>query len=149
MLINDNKMINEIFTFQLYQFCLTINKLCYIKGCCKDCQGTKTCIKNILLCIFLFLYCIFPIISFSYITSKCIDGWSCFENSNKKNTNKKFRKVCLVLLNLVCLVFPISYVVCLRPIISAYTFLFRSFTFYVFVLLPIRVHDFRYTFWLL
>lgn len=125
------------FTFRFYQFCFTMNKLCYIKGCCT---------RNILLCIFLFLYCIFPIILFSYITRKCIDGCSCFENSNKKNTNKKFGKVCLVLLNLVRLVFPITYVVCLRPIISTFTFLFRSFTFFVFVALPIRVHVFRYTF---
>lgn len=116
-----------------------MHKLCYIKGCCKDCQScckkTKTCTKNS-------LYCIFPIIPFSYITSKCIDGCSCFENSNKKNTNKKFGKVCLVLLNLVCVVFPIAYVVYLRPIISTFTFLFRSFTSFVFVALPIRVHVF-------
>lgn len=94
----------------------------------------------------LFLYCIFPIIPFSYITSKCIDGCSCFENSNKKNTNKKFRKVCLVPLHLVCLVFTILYVVCLHPIISTFTFLLRSFTFLVFLALQIRVHVFRYTF---
>lgn len=70
-----------------------------------------------------FLYCIVPIIPFSYITCEDIDGCSCFENSNKNNTNKKMGKVCLVFLNLVGLVFPIPYVVCLRPIIS--TFLFR------------------------
>lgn len=121
-------MTNERFTFLFYQFCFTLNKLYYIKGCCKDCQSCckktkKTCTKTILLCIFFFLYCIVPIIPFSYITCEDIDGCSCFENSNKNNTNKKMGKVCLVFLNLVGLVFPIPYVVCLRPIIS--TFLFR------------------------
>lgn len=120
-----------------------MHKLCYIKGCCKDCQScckkTKTCTKNS-------LYCIFPIIPFSYITSKCIDGCSCFENSNKKNTNKKFGKVCLVLLNLVCVVFPIAYVVYLRPIISTFTFLFRSLHFLFLSLSQLECMFFRYTF---
>lgn len=90
-------MTNERFTFLFYQFCFTLNKLYYIKGCCKDCQSCckktkKTCTKTILLCLFFFLYCIVPIIPFSYITCEDIDGCSCFEkkkNSNKNNTNKK------------------------------------------------------------
>lgn len=38
-----------------------------------------------------------------------------------------------------------SYILCVRPILSTFTFLFRSFTYFVFVALPIRVHILRYT----
>lgn len=40
---------------------------------------------------------------------------------------------------------PLTYLFCLRPIISTFTFLFRSFTYFVFVALPIRAHILRYT----
>lgn len=151
MLINDNnKMISERFAFRYHQFCSGLNELCYVKGCCRNCRmcckTTIKCAKYIYLCIFFFLCSIFPILPFSCFARKCIDDCSCFEKRLKKNTHIKLRKLCIVLLNLVCLVFPISYVVCLRPIISTFTFLFRSFTYFGFVALPIRVHIFRYTF---
>lgn len=44
-----------------------------------------------------------------------------------------------------CLAFVLSYLFCLRPIISSFTFVFRSFTYFVFVALPIRKHIMRYT----
>lgn len=42
-----------------------------------------------------------------------------------------------------CLCFIISYFLCLRPMISTFTFLFRAFTYFVFVALPIRAHIMR------
>lgn len=152
--ITNNKPLSDIFTFRFYQFCRTMNKLCFPTGCCKDHQlcyeKSKQCgcnlIKYVLLCKCprLFCYCIFPIFPLSCTTCKCIEDCSFCENSNKtKTTGKKWRKPCILIL--VCLQFLVSYLVCLRPIISTYTFLFRSFTYLVFVALPIRVHILRYT----
>lgn len=124
-------MTNERFTFLFYQFCFTLNKLYYIKGCCKDCQSCckktkKTCTKTILLCLFFFYIVLFQ--SFLSVTLHVKTSMAVLVLKKKKTVIrtiqiKKMGKVCLVFLNLVGLVFPIPYVVCLRPIIS--TFLFR------------------------
>lgn len=155
--ITTNKPLSDIFTFRFYQFCKTMNKLCFPRGCCKDhemCyEKSKKCgcnwIKYVLFCKCpcLFCYCIFPIIPFSCNTRKCIEDCSLRDYSNRtKTTEKKWCKPSiLILINLFCLHLPMSYIVCLRPIISTFTFLFRSFTNLVFVALPIRVHILRLT----
>lgn len=53
---------------------------------------------------------------------------------------------CIVwwLLQVIC-IFPLTYMIYLRPIISTFTFLLRSFTYFVFVALPMRAHMLRYT----
>lgn len=140
--IRDNKMINERFTFRFYQFCNAMNILCCIKGSCSNCKDWWCSLFKF---PFLFFYCIFPIIPFSNCnTCKCINDCSCEYNIRKNETNRKTRKL-FIIMHIVCLEFPMSYVLCLRPILSTFTFLFRSFSYFVFVALPIRVHILRYT----
>lgn len=147
--ITDNKMINERFTFRFYQFCNTMNILCFIKGSCRNCKVCtyKKCEKwwcSLFKFPFLLFYCIFPIIPFSNCnTCKCIND--CSSEDNRKRETKWTRRLLFVFLHVICLEFPMSYILCLRPILSTFTFLFRSFTYIVFVALPIRVHILRYT----
>lgn len=90
-------MTNERFTFLFYQFCFTLNKLYYIKGCCKDCQSCckktkKTCTKTILLCLFFFyivLFQSFLSVTLHVKTSMAVLVLKKKKNSNKNNTNKK------------------------------------------------------------
>lgn len=157
MLIYNNKMINTRFTFRFYQFCNTVNKFftkCSCTNCKKcSCKKCQTCCCLLFKCFCLFVYCFFPIIPFSNCnTCRCINDCSC-ESSIRNNENKTnsytmayTKTIKFLIMHLVCLGFPMSYVLCLRPIISTFTFLFRSFTYYVCVALPIRVHIFRYTF---
>lgn len=157
MFIANNKPLSDIFTFRFYQFCRAMNKLCFPAGCCKNnkmCyEKSKKCscnwIKYLLLgkCLCLCFYCIFPIIPFSCTAGRWIEYCSLREYSNKtKTVRKNWCKTCTsILLNLVCLHFPMSYIVCLRPLISTFAFLFRSFTYLVFVALPIIMHILRYT----
>lgn len=50
------------------------------------------------------------------------------------------RKCCIFFFNLLCLFILISYLLCLRPIFSTFTFLLRSFTYIVFVVFPTRTY---------
>lgn len=72
----------------------------------------------------------------------------CFENSFFDSCSNCCNAICHCVIwackraMQFCL-FIISYLFCLRPIISTFTFLFRSFTYFVFVALPIRAHIMR------
>lgn len=63
----------------------------------------------------------------------CCNSWSC---------KCFFRGIRIVLILLLSFLF--SFVIYLRPIISTFTFLIRSFTYFFFVALPIREHLMRY-----
>lgn len=82
-----------------------------------------------------YLYCCYPFVPFScnaYKVCKC--RWKCcriFDNGICK---------CLWIF----LAFVFLYIFSLRPIISTFTFVFRSFTYIVFVALPIRPNLFRF-----
>ena len=84
-------------------------------------------IKHIILFVWSLLCCLFPIIPYSFT--------SVFDK----------RKYCKSELLVVLFQFPIVYFFCLRPIISTFTFMFRAFTYYVFVALLIRTHIMQYT----
>lgn len=144
------------FTFRFYQFCKTTKKLCFFKGCC-TCNESVDCKKKTLKCccdwlkyvvslwiFFLFIYCFLPIVLFNCIKCKC-PKWcnKCNIEKNDDENKKKLKGVVVHIMNVVS--FLIFYFLCLRPIISTFTFLFRSFTYFVFVALPIRTHILRYT----
>lgn len=129
-LIISNKKIRDRFTFRYVQFCKTLDA-----SCCVDEDGNCNCkcfmcCKNSINFLLALMYCFFPMFSFS-----------CFGYKSKCCKDKSNILDCI--LNIVG--FLILYVFCLRPIISTFTFLFRSFTYFVFVALPIRVHILRYT----
>lgn len=130
-LIISNKKIRDRFTFRYFQFCKTLDA-----SCCVDDEGNCNCnccmcCKNSINFVPALMYCFFPIFSFSCSGDK---SECCKDN------------MCLNCINLFRFIgFLILYVFCLRPIISTFTFLFRSFTYFVFVALPIRVHILRYT----
>lgn len=128
-----------------------------------------------------FIFCLFPIIPFSFCThirycpvDTCICGDGKNDNNRQsqdnelENTTAKANKRpvkdvkdklenngrvnensneyrCIVwwVLQVICI--PLTYMMYLRPIISTFTFLFRSFTYFVFVALPMRAHILRYT----
>lgn len=130
-LIISNKKIRDRFTFRYFQFCKTLDA-----SCCVDDEGNCNCnccmcCKNSINFVLALMYCFFPIFSFSCSGDK---SECCKDN------------MCLNCINLFRFIgFLILYLLCLRPIISTFTFLFRSFTYFVFVALPIRVHILRYT----
>lgn len=144
------------FTFRFYQFCRTTKKLCFFKGCC-TCNESTDCQKKTLKCccdwlkyvpslwiLFLFIYCFLPIVPFNCIKCECRTCCDkCNIEENDDENKKKPKGVLVHVMNLVS--FLIFYIFCLRPIISTFTFLFRSFTYIVFVALPIRIHILRYT----
>lgn len=130
-LIISNNKIRDRFTFRYFQFCKTLDA-----SCCVDDEGNCNCnccmcCKNSINFVPALMYCFFPIFSFSCSGDK---SECCKDN------------MCLNCINLFRFIgFLILYLLCLRPIISTFTFLFRSFTYFVFVALPIRVHILRYT----
>lgn len=88
------------------------------------------------------ILCLFPIIPLSCSTFKrveecCTCSCSCCPCSScrdcKRNYVFKF------------IWFVLTFVFCLRPIISTFTFLLRSFTYFFFVALPIRTHIMQFT----
>lgn len=124
-LIISNKKIRDRFTFRYFQFCKTLDASCCIddNGNC-NCNCCMCC-ENSINCLLALMYCFFPIFSFS-----------CYGYKTKDRKCEKLLNFCG---------FFALYFVCLRPTISTFTFLFRSFTYFVFVALPIRVHILRYT----
>lgn len=193
------------FAFWYYQLSMILSK----EGCkterlkCDDCAAfcTAYCICRyfVWLCMFIlsFIFCLFPIIPFSFCThikycpvDKCCDEknvnnikskgdqfsmkYDSHDDKNRLITNNKGNVssivtaysdigsgragtekkdntkngycTCIVwwLLQVIWII-PLTYMICLRPIISTFTFLFRSFTYFVFVALPMRAHILRYT----
>lgn len=171
-LIKNNTRVIDRFTFRFYQFCNTLQANCYknnckncnncccaCRKCCNNCANCCSCfcffLRNACRSISSFIYCLFPIIPFNYydVYSKycndinddgCSTNNTCCCNKSsccmhcKIATCKQIIKVCLN-----CICFLITYFLCLRPTISTFTFLFRSFTYFVFVALPIRAHIMR------
>lgn len=135
MLIISNKRMIDRFTFQYYQFCTIFQA-----DCCKDdgengkCDCSN-CLRNAGRSVLGFVYCLFQIIPFSCFTWKEKQSKDGCNDQTKSKYDRCIRFVCFIIL----------YIFCLRPTISTFTFLFRSFTYYVFVALPIRVHILRYT----
>lgn len=65
--------------------------------------------------------------------------------TNQNNQIWKILKVIIIFLcHLICIIIG-QYFFCLRPIISTFTFIFRSFTYFVFVVLVVRTHILNYT----
>lgn len=133
MLIISNKRIIDRFTFQYYRFCSIFQT-----DCCKD-DGENgkcdcsSCLRNTGRSVLGFVFCLFQIIPFS-----------CYKCNGKQNKNGSDDQTnCDRFIKFICFIMLYSF--CLRPTISTFTFLFRSFTYYVFVALPIRVHILRYT----
>lgn len=131
-LIISNKKIRDRFTFRYFQFCKTLDA-----SCCVDDEGNCNCnccmcCKNSINFVLALMYCFFPIFSFSCSEDKS----ECCKDNMCRNCINLIRRF---------IGFLILYLLCLRPILSTFTFLFRSFTYFVFVALPIRVHILRYT----
>lgn len=118
--LNDDDRMKDSFILPCYLLCAT----CSRKGACH---------ANFLMIIVLLFSSLFPICPFScnafnalYCRCKsCRNGW--------------FKYIYMFI------AFVLSYLFCLRPMISSFTFVFRSFTYFVFVALPIRKHIMRYT----
>lgn len=134
---------------------------CCACNCCKKNCCDKGCRRFVLSCTFIlsFIYCLLPIFPFTCCTHiayfYCPVCKSCGlkNNNGKSNVNQVTEEnnrtgfSCCGVLCWVLQVFriPVTYLLFLRPIISTFTFLFRSFTYFFFVALPIRAHILRYT----
>lgn len=119
---DENKSIGDAFIFPCYSLCANYNSRC-------SCKTASMAGLSFLIC----LCPIFPFACNAYI--------ACQSFLTKHLRMNTFSKTIYI-----CLSFVLSYLFCLRPIISSFTFVFRSFTSFVFVALPIRAHIFRYTF---
>lgn len=93
---------------------------------------------NFIYCTVSFLWyllgCLFPIIPFSY-KPVCADSLHKY--------GKCTRWCCRLILAIFQFFF--LYAICLRPIISTFTFILRAFTYFVFVALLIRTHILQFT----
>lgn len=215
IVIRKSKGVSDRFAFWHYRLCMILSKEgckpnrlkcdCCAASCCTCCDNC--CARYfVLLCMFIssFIFCLFPIIPFSFCTHiaycpvcKSCDGKNdnnrksneielkekpnerpnekhklenndgANETSTGKNPDKSENEnpdigsggadtekedntknwYCKYIVWWVFQVFciPLTYLFCLRPIISTFTYLFRSFTYFVFVALPIRAHILRYT----
>lgn len=88
------------------------------------------------------LCCLFPIISF-----KCSYRYVCkhyFLGPSSSNEKCPLIMKLLKSFAILCLIPALSYCFCIRPILSSFTFMIRSFTYFVFVALLIRTHIMRY-----
>lgn len=124
-ILNEIKDLGDAFVFPWYLLCANCNSTS--NGDCSCRKASMTILS--------FMICLCPIIPYtcnSYTAFECI-------HSRYKNMNTLSKIICI------CSSFLISYLLCLRPIISSFTFVFRSFTSFVFVVLPIRAHIFRIT----
>lgn len=104
---------------------------CYLL--CATCCRERACQVNFCMIILLLFSSFLPICPFS-----CNAFNACLCRC-KSSRNRCFRYIYMFL------AFVLSYLFCLRPMISSFTFVFRSFTYFVFVALPIRKHIMRYT----
>lgn len=141
------------------------------KRCCCTCSRNRNikkclfheCFLKWVLYMFDFMRCLIPICPFIFYydccnccscctfmddrSCKCCNCFdccccNCCECCNGCKYNYFFRGA-LIALNLLIWLF-VSFAVFLRPIISTFTFLIRSFTYFFFVALPIREHLMRY-----
>lgn len=101
-------------------------------------------IKKIVCVPFILLCCLFPILFFNcnyrYVCKHCKDK----KDERPCNIVLFAIRKSFVLLCFLCLI-SFSYCFCLRPMLSSFTFIIRSFTYFVFVALLIRTHIMRYT----
>lgn len=197
--IRKSKGVIDRFAFWYYQLCMIFSKegckpdrlkcVCCAASCCTNCC---ICRYFVWLCMFIssFIFCLFPIIPFSFCThinycpvDRCCDGknkgiqnkieYKRHHDENKLINNDNFEGsigfieikssdiesgraedntkngyctcTCIVWWSSQVICIPLTYMLYLRPIISTFTFLFRSFTYFVFVALPMRAHILRYT----
>lgn len=197
--IRKSKGVSDRFAFWYYQLCMIFSKegckpdrlkcVCCAASCCTNCC---ICRYFVWLCMFIssFIFCLFPIIPFSFCThinycpvDRCCDGknkgiqnkieYKRHHDENKLINNDNFEGsigfieikssdiesgraedntkngyctcTCIVWWSSQVICIPLTYMLYLRPIISTFTFLFRSFTYFVFVALPMRAHILRYT----
>lgn len=125
VILNEIKDLGDAFVFPWYLLCANCNGTSKSNCSCKKASMT----------VLSFLICLCPIIPFT-----CNSYSACqFIHLRYHRMNTLSKIVCI------CLSFLFSYLLCLRPIISSFTFVFRSLTSFVFVALPIRPHIFRYT----
>lgn len=197
--IRKSKGVIDRFAFWYYQLCMIFSKegckpdrlkcVCCAASCCTNCC---ICRYFVWLCMFIssFIFCLFPIIPFSFCThinycpvDRCCDGknkgiqykieYKRHDDENELINNDNFEGsigfieikssdiesgraedntkngyctcTCIVWWSSQVICIPLTYMLYLRPIISTFTFLFRSFTYFVFVALPMRAHILRYT----
>lgn len=197
--IRKSKGVIDRFAFWYYQLCMIFSKegckpdrlkcVCCAASCCTNCC---ICTYFVWLCMFIssFIFCLFPIIPFSFCThinycpvDRCCDGknkgiqykieYKRHDDENELINNDNFEGsigfieikssdiesgraedntkngyctcTCIVWWSSQVICIPLTYMLYLRPIISTFTFLFRSFTYFVFVALPMRAHILRYT----
>lgn len=149
-----NSKISDNFVKPFYDM---LSSLCFLVSCkcfehwnynkIGNCTGLKY-FGNVFINL---IYCLFPIIPFicdQLRSCECISCCECLERRNYcrcysfcyRCTCKgcKCSKCCTVTMGF------IATLVCLRPIISTFTFIFRSFT-YFFVMLLLRIHLMRLT----
>lgn len=120
--LNDDDRMKDNFILPCYLLCAT---------CYKSPSHRNRCMIILLFFSSFFPICSFSCNAFNACLCRCIDCKS-----------GRFRWLRYIYM---CLAFVLSYLFCLRPIISSFTFVFRSFTYFVFVALPIRKHIMRYT----
>lgn len=118
---HENKSLADAFIFPCYSLCQNYSSRC-------SCKTASLAGLSFLIC----LCPIFPFTCNAYI--------ACQSFLTKYQRMKTLSKIIYI-----CLSFVLSYLFCLRPIISSFTFMFRVFTGFVFVALPIRADIFRYT----
>lgn len=155
VLFAKTRKISDGFTILFYQFCRECNvffkcfssffinptKCCSTTFQCRNCCNCSNkengkekesqigkILGNIVSSILSFISCLFPIIPFICYRCSCSTCSPC--------------SPCLWIAEII---FCITYVICIRPIISTFTFLLRSFTYFVFVALLIRVHILQFT----
>lgn len=131
-----------IFAFNYIDAC-SINCVNFINWCKEKCWDGKLCLNLRSLCEKVSTICC----GLSICNKDGCFRRSFFNNcSNNCNANCRFViGACKLTMQfcLKCCCFIISYLFCLRPIISTFTFLLRAFTYFVFVALPIRAHIMR------
>lgn len=121
---HENKSLVDAFIFPCYSLCANYSRRCSRSFKTASMAGLS------------FLICLCPIFPFT-----CNAYIACQSSLTKYQMMKPLSKIIYI-----CLSFVLSYLFCLRPIISSFTFVFRSYINFVFVVLPIRAHIFRYTF---
>lgn len=131
--------------------CCNIN---YDKNAC-DSFFCHNCVLKAVIYLFDFIRCLIPICPFVfyYDCCNCCDKCNCFNCLDccccnccvccKECDCNYFCRGIFIAFNLLFWLF-VSLAFCLRPIISTFTFLIRSFTYFFFVAMPIRDHLMRY-----
>lgn len=105
--------------------------------CCRYCKNKQNFKWNSCLPVYLIL-CFLPVIPFCCGRHK--NCCSCLDKYEKCDWLKKGLQYVSMFFT-----FIFSYILCFRPIISTFTFLFRTLTYFFCVALPIRVHILQIT----